>query len=410
MDSINSDVDAELASIPEICIQAEIARYITFATHQCDIAVIADLVVHNPLQTGLEDLTLHLTAEPKVLGDRVWRIDRIGAESEFHLRDRRVSIAGGLLDSLTERMRAEVTLQLRKGETVLAESCHPIIALARNEWGGSNYMPELLAAFVTPNDPAVQRILKEASLVLEASGKSGALDGYQSKSRKRSWEIVSGLWAAVSRRGLTYAEPPASFGRHGQKIRLPSMIEEQGLATCLDTALLFAAAIEQAGLNPVVVFTEDHALTGAWLQPQTLRTLTTEDPIDIRKAIAQDELVLFETTMATGGHAMPFSRAIAEGRRQVSEANENAFVYAIDIRQARGRDIQPLSSLVRAAAGDGGQGRILPEQPLRSMKRQIFPPSTLTRSLKRRRKRQRSGLSDGSAVCLISPSAIGFSI
>lgn len=354
MESINSD--AEPASIPKISIQAEIAQYITFATHQCDVAVIADLVVHNPFQADLEDLTLHLTAEPKVLGDHVWRIDRIGAESEFHPRDRRVSIAGGLLDALTERMRAEVTLQLRQGETVLAESRHPIIALARNEWGGSNYMPELLAAFVTPNDPAVQRILKEASLLLEASGKSGALDGYQSKSRKRSWEIVSGLWAAVSQHGLTYAEPPASFGRHGQKIRLPSMIEEQGLATCLDTALLFAAAIEQAGLNPVVVFTEDHALTGAWLQPQTLRTLTIEDPIEIRKAIAQDELVLFETTMVTGGHAMPFSRAIAEGRRQVSEANENAFVYAIDIRQARGRDIQPLSSLVRAAAGDGGAG------------------------------------------------------
>jgi hypothetical protein len=345
------EADAGTAPTGRINVRAEIAQRITFATHQCDVAVIADLVISNPLESDLEGLTLHLSAEPKVIGGRVWPIDRIAAASEFRPRDRRVSLAGGMLDLLTERMRAEVKIELRQGETVLAESRHPVVALARNEWGGAGFMPELLAAFVTPNDPAIQRLLKEASQILESSGKSGSLEGYQARSRKRSWEIVSGIWAAVSRRGLTYAEPPASFGRQGQKIRLPSMIEEQGLATCLDIALLFAAAIEQAGLYPVVVFTEGHALAGAWLQPQTLRSLTVEDSMEIRKAIDQEELVLFESTMATGGHALPFSRAIAEGKRQVSEAHENAFIYAIDIRQARGRDIQPLSSIAAPAAG-----------------------------------------------------------
>jgi hypothetical protein len=342
---------AETALMPRIDIRAEFAQRITFATHQCDVAILADLVISNQLETDLEDMTLHLSAEPKVIGDRVWTIDRIAAGTEFRPHDRRVSIAGGMLDTLSERMRAEVRLELRRGETVLVDRIYPIIALARNEWGGAGYMPELLAAFVTPNDPAIQHLLKETSQILEASGKRGSLEGYQARSRRRSWEIVSGIWAAVSCRGLTYAEPPASFGQQGQKIRLPSMIEEQGLATCLDSALLFAAAIEQAGLYPVVVFTEGHALAGAWLQPQTLPSLTVEDPMEIRKAIAQEELVLFETTMATGGHALPFSRAVAEGKRQVSEAHEDAFIYAIDIRQARGRDVQPLSTLSAPSAG-----------------------------------------------------------
>ena len=157
----------------------------------------------------------------------------------------------------------------------------------------------------------------------------------------------------MSVRGITYAEPPASFGRQGQKIRLPSMVEEQGLATCLDTALFFAAAIEQAGLYPLIVFTGSHALAGAWLQPQSLPSLTVDDPMEIRKAIAQDDMILFETTMATGGHAMPFSHALAEGKRQVGEEHEKEFIYAIDIRQARGRDIQPLSSIVSPGQGNG---------------------------------------------------------
>ncbi len=221
-----------------------------------------------------------------------------------------------------------------------------MIALARNEWGGAEFMPELLAAFVTPNDPSVQAILKKASGILEAAGKTSSLEGYQARSRKRSWEIASGIWAAVSSRGITYAEPPAGFERQGQKIRSPSMIDEHGLATCLDTALLFAAAIEQAGLYPLVVLTKNHALAGVWLQPQTLPALTVEDPLEIRKAIAQDELVLFETTLATGGRALSFSKAIEEGKRRVSEAHEDDFVYAIDIRLARGREIQPLASTV----------------------------------------------------------------
>lgn len=336
-------------------IRAQIAQRVTFASYQCDVPVIADLVISNPFDYPLEELTLHLSCEPHLLGERTWTIDRIAPESELHLRDRRVTIAGGLLDSLNERSRGEVTLELRQADRVLASFHHRLVALARNEWGGSQYMPELLAAFVMPNDSAVQRLLKESSRILESSGKQGSLEGYQSKSRKRSWEIVSGIWAAVSCRNLTYAEPPASFGRSGQKIRFPSMIEEHGLATCLDTALLFAAAIEQAGLYPIIVFTEGHALTGAWLQPQSLPSLTVDDPMEIRKAIAQQELVLFETTMATTGHALPFSRAVSEGRRQVAEENESRFIYAIDIRQARSRDIQPLSSSVAPTVAVAGK-------------------------------------------------------
>lgn len=356
----------ESAAFPDhkVQIHAEIASCITFATHQCDFPVIADLVIANPGAEDLEALTLSLAAEPPVLAERVWTIDRIGAGTELRLKDRRVNIAGGLLDKLTERMRAEVQLELRQGDRTLAEAAHPLMALARNEWGGGRFMPDLIAAFVMPNDPAVQPLLKEAAGILEASGRRASLEGYQSCTRERPWEIASAIWAAVSQRGLTYAEPPASFGLKGQKIRTPSMIAQQGLATCLDLALLFAAALEQAGLYPVVVFTEGHALAGVWLQPQSLATLTVDDPMELRKAIDLKELVLFETTLAAAGHAMPFARALAEGRRQVSEAEEARFHYAIDIRQARGRDIQPLSGIGAAPAAAGDPAAPMPAPPL----------------------------------------------
>src|SRR5690606_22945958 len=132
----------------------------------------------------LENLTLHLRSEPPVIGERTWIIDRVRAAAEHRIHDRRVPLTGSMLDSLTERMRADVTLELRQDEQVLAAHTHSLVALARNEWGGADFMPELLAAFVMPNDPAVQRVLKESSRILESSGKSGRLEGYQSRSRK----------------------------------------------------------------------------------------------------------------------------------------------------------------------------------------------------------------------------------
>ncbi|MBI4692738.1 MAG: DUF3320 domain-containing protein [Gammaproteobacteria bacterium] len=352
---------------PEFLIRAELAPRITFATHQCDVAVLANLEVTNQSGRDLEALLLHITTEPPVLGARTWHIDKLVAGAEFRPRDRRVPLEGGLLDALTERMRADVRIELRQGTAVLAESHQTIEALARNEWGGAQFMPELLAAFVTPNDPAVARVLKRASGLLQKAGKQSALEGYQSKDRKRVWEIAGAIWAAIVGQRITYTEPPASFEKQGQKIRLPSMIEEQGLATCLDTALLFASAFEEIGLYPIVAFTESHALTGVWLQPKSLPSLTVDDAMEVRKAIAQDDLIIFEATLATNDQPVAFKKAIAEGARQLDEAHESRFIYAIDIRQARGRGIRPLPAIADKDKGLVGVGseavEVLPEEP-----------------------------------------------
>ncbi len=335
-------------------IHVTLSPRVTFASHQNDVATVLDLSVENLAERDLERLTLTISSDPPILGERVWTFDRLSAKAKLRPKDLRVPLAGGVLDKLTDRMRSDVSLVLRQGDVTIAERKESIEALARNEWGGSRYMAELLAAFVTPNDAAVQRLLKEAAAVLTAGNRDGSIDGYQKKSRSRAWELMSAIWAAVSARGITYAVPPASFESTGQKIRLPSEIAGTGLSTCLDTALLFAAAFEQAGLHPVIIFTEGHAMAGAWLQPQYFPTLTVDDPIVVRKSIAMNELVIFEATMATAGHALPFTKAIDEARRQLAEEHDGKFVYAIDVRQARRRGIQPLSSLAGPEASGGG--------------------------------------------------------
>ncbi|WP_421785012.1 DUF3320 domain-containing protein [Hyphobacterium sp.] len=329
----------------KIKIQASIAPKVTFATQQNDVPLIADLVIANPTEETLEDLVLELTTEPELVAPRRWTIDRLRADSDLRIKDRHVPLPGATLSALTERQRNEAVLRLTHGGTLIDEKRFPLEALARNEWGGANTMPELLAAFVAPNDPAIEVVVKQASDVLRRAGKNPAIDGYQSRKRSRVYEIASAIWSAVAAKRLTYCEPPASFERQGQKVRTPSHVWESGLATCLDTTVLFAAALEQAGLNGLVAFTEGHALCGVFLQPQTLQAVTTDEAADLRRRMDLDELVLFETTLVTQEPPARFKQAIDAGKRRVAEAVEEDFVYALDIKRARAQQITPLSSL-----------------------------------------------------------------
>ncbi|MEV1262283.1 hypothetical protein ABZR07_32330, partial [Pseudomonas aeruginosa] len=167
--------------------------------------------------------------------------------------------------------------------------------LPRNQWGGLSHLPDMTAAFVQPNDLAVERLLKKAAELLRDQGKNPALNGYSSGSA-HAWEIASAIWAAVASLKLDYALPPASFEQFGQKVRSPSHILESGLATCFDLSLLFCAALEQAGLNPLLIFTRGHAFSGFWLKAEEFSNSTVDDITALRKRMKLNELKLFETT------------------------------------------------------------------------------------------------------------------
>src|SRR5690606_18528010 len=102
---------------------------------------------------------------------------------------------------------------------------------------------------------------------------------------------------------------PASFESRGQKVRRPGTIEEDRLATCLDTTLLFAAAVESAGLHPVILMFEGHAAVGVWLVKRTFANAIENDPMEVRKARASRELIVFETTGVTHRPAMTMEAA-----------------------------------------------------------------------------------------------------
>ena len=322
-------------------VTASLALKIGFASHQNAVALLQELSLGNTGEAPLQNLTVKLGSAPLFLEGKIWKIDVIEPGALIRVADRNVNLDATFLADLTESVRGEILIEVTQGdaETSLYSGRYPIELLAKNHWGGTGSMPELLPAFCMPNDPAVDRVLKAASDVLRRAGKEAGIDGYKNKSRTRTWELASAIWSAISGLGLGYAYPPASFEEVGQKVRTPGAIFEGRLATCLDTSMLFASAMEQAGLNPLIILSKGHALVGVWLQPQEFSQLTTDEAAAVRKRVELQEMLVFETTLVTHSPVPPFSVAVGEAKTKLSDEE---FVMAIDIRRARMRKIKPL--------------------------------------------------------------------
>jgi len=324
----------------EISIEGVVSSKIGLASHQNAVPLLRQLTILNDGEEDLDDLLLELEPSLPFAAAKTWHIDRLTRSSTMQISDCDVELRDSYLADLSESMKASVRLCLRSSATIIAEHSFPIELLARNEWGGAHSMPDLLAAYCTPNDPAVDKVLKSASNVLRRAGRHDGIDGYKAGFRQRVWEIASAIWSAVCGYQISYALPPASFETEGQKIRAPARILDGGLGTCLDTALLFAAVIEQAGLNPIMVLTQGHAFSGVWLQPQEFGQVLNEDASALRKRIELQEVLVFETTLATQSPAPRFSHAVAMGNRELTDED---FVLALDIRRARMQKIRPLT-------------------------------------------------------------------
>ena len=333
--SFESELSIDLTYIPKV----------NFAAAQNDVSIIQALRLKNTSNSVLSNLILKLTVQPQFAADKVWPIDRLVIDAKgLELSQLNLELDSAMISKVNEAENGNLAFSLEKDGEVLTSKKFPIRLLARDEWGGSEFMPQLIAAFVTPNEQAIDNLLRRASLLLEDAGHDSSINGYQSKDPSRSYMLVSAIWSATAELSLTYAEPPKSFESSGQKVRLPQQIISDKLATCLDSTLFMCGAIEQAGLNPVIIFTYGHCFAGFWVQDTSLDSAEEIDVWQIRKAIDCNELWVFETTLLTQRPVVSFEDAIKTGKSQLSEAVEDNFLRAIDIRRCRMARINPLAS------------------------------------------------------------------
>ena len=344
----NGELSAKSERAPRRAeILCDFALKFNYASYHAAVPVLRELQAGNPDKADalrniviefsgvIDDMTGKHLIHPKE-----WRLDSVAPGEFIAARGLDLQVDGAALAALAEGQRGSAVFRVRDEGGTLAEETRDIEILAHNEWGGGQYMPELLSVFCQPNASAVAQILRSASTMLAQSGRKESLEGYQSGSRQRVWEIASAVYGAVANLDLTYVNPPASFESNGQKIRTPDDILNNRQGTCLDLAVLLASALEAAGLNPLIALPKGHALVGVWLQKECLAAVTDDSAETLRKRADLKELILIETTLAAGRRSACFSEALEAGAKEIKE--DDNFESVVDIRRARLLQLKPL--------------------------------------------------------------------
>ena len=341
---MTEDTRATLADAPPRpwCIEVVADSTIGYAALQNDVPVIRELQITNNSPDAIADVEVLVESDPPFAEGAKFRFDRLAAGESRRIAPIDVRVHHTYLATLTESERAKLKVSIRVAGETRESIEHPVEVLAYDQWAGTRALPELLAAFCMPNNPAVDTLISKASMLLRRAANGASMSGYQTNSREHVGQQIAAIYSSIADENLQYANPPASFGTDGQKIRMPDRIFNGKLATCLDLAMLIASCMEQVGLNAVVLFKKEHAWVGCWLVPNSFPTPTVEDAQAIRKRVQTGEFIVFETTVLAAHNKATLRAAMQLGQQHLVDGRD--FCFAVDIKRSRERRIKPLPS------------------------------------------------------------------
>lgn len=321
-------------------------KTVNYATQQNNVPVIKKLVINNNEEKVYKDVKIKIEAEPEFCLAYESSIELLNSKETIDLGSIDIRLSPKFLANLDEKVSGFLKLTVESSEELLLNEMLQIDVLAFDEWNGFSVVPEIIAAFVTPNQKSIPKILKAASEVLGKASGNPSLDGYQSRNPQRTLNQLAAIYKAIQAMNITYSNPPASYEEIGQKVRFPDTIYEQRLGTCLDTTLLYAACAEAVGINSLVLFAKGHAYVGFWLIDETFAECIQDDFTVLTKRIAQgiNEICVVETTLLTAGKDTSFAKACEAAEESLYTTD--GFHFLVDIKRCRMSSIKPLPLIV----------------------------------------------------------------
>ena len=328
--------------LDKIKVQCDYLPLINFAIQQNGASIIHQLSIENTTPAPLKDIQVQITTEPTFGNAAPIAVAQIPPNESICLSSFNLTLSANYFTQLTERLSGNLKIEITsEAESVFCQT-YPIDILAYDQWGGLNVLPEMLAAFITPNHTAIVPIIKRAASILGQWTDNPSLDEYQSRTPDRVRKQMAAIYTAITEQQIIYSTIPASFEEYGQRVRLADSVMAQKLGTCLDMALLYASCLEAIGLNALIIITQGHAFAGAWLVPETFPDPTIDDVSLLTKRTAEGiyDITLVETTCMNMGHSSDFDDAVKKANGKLTDGN--SFILAIDVKRARHSGIRPI--------------------------------------------------------------------
>lgn len=332
-----------------VLIVASCVHTINYASYHCGAPIVEELLCYNVGRQRSDSMQLVLrvvgyTDPCSVTIPALEPFESTSVEApffRFHVRE---------LRSQVEPMPTQLTVEI--GGREYPEATREVQVLGIWSWSYDKEARSTLAAFVCPQNTAIQRTVRGAEAKLNSEkGVSSFLELLQSRRGDRVKVIFQRLYDYL-REDCELRWCPPEGSRHYQRIKPPQEIldnpggPDKGQATCIDLALLIAGCLENAGLYPVVILTAGddanprHALVGCWLGSTSGGASVVDNKGSIRKDVDTGTLLVAESTGVasvemTRPDGLTFADAHSSAQDQINRAS---WLCAIDIMALRPED------------------------------------------------------------------------
>lgn len=169
----------------------------------------------------------------------------------------------------------------------------------------------LLAAWVTPNDPKVEELLRTAANYTDSGQMLSGYGGIADDAEGRVWDRLEAIWQAEDQDyDLTYVSTMVSFGENTvQRMRLPAEVLDDKGGNCLELAVLYASAAEALRMEAAIIGIPGHAYVAIRKDQESARYYFIETTL-IGSASFEDAVLLGQKEW---GEAQPHLDAGDEG-------------------------------------------------------------------------------------------------
>ena len=293
-----------------ISVKIDYLTRVNYAIMRSGIEVCKQLVLENVDDKDCHQVSVQISGQ--YINESISRLELLRIGESIQVTNIKIEPKISILSEITEAVATSFLLTIKSADDVLYEKEYPITLLTYDEWTGSSLIPEHLASFVVPNNPYLPKIKLNAAKYLEKWTGSSSFDEYQTQDRNRVRAQVAAIYEALREEGIVYSAPPASFEQNGQRIRLADKVLTDKTGTCIDTSLLVASCLEEAGIYPLIIILRGHAMVGAWLTPNVFPQMVCDDSSYLLKEMADgnNNIVLLESTAITVSRQYSFEDAV----------------------------------------------------------------------------------------------------
>jgi hypothetical protein len=214
-----------------------------------------------------------------------------------------------------------VTITDSEGEQVFANTYYTTLASA-NTMVFADPWTDLIAAWDTPNAPAIHALVSDAADYTPWDSMVGYQEVGNYTHREITYFHLKAMYDELDYRGMKYVNAPFSL-EGTQTVHTPTESLSVNGGNCIDGSMVFASALTSMGMQPLLVLEDGHAFICArnWHDSEYIQCV--------------------ETTMI--GHA-DFEEAFEAAAERFEEIEGESYFRAVDLNLAIENGVSPLPS------------------------------------------------------------------